>query len=163
MNIVYLLLGSNLNDRSATLNLARAAISSGIGSITNESSIYESEPWGFHSEQLFLNQVIRIETNFKPLHILREILKIENKLGRKRADNKGYKSRAIDIDILFYNNEIIKEDNLIIPHPKIPERMFTLLPLSELDQSMIHPGSLKSIEELITDCKDPLNVYPYHP
>ena len=163
MNIVYLLLGSNLNDRSASLKQARAAISSRIGTIARESSIYESEPWGFHSEQLFLNQVIRIETNFKPLHILGEILKIENKLGRKRADNKGYKSRAIDIDILFYNNEIIKEDNLIIPHPKIPERMFTLLPLSELDRSMIHPGSLKSIEELITDCQDALNVYPYHP
>jgi len=163
MNVVYLLLGSNLDDRSASLKLARAAISSGIGNIISESSIYESEPWGFHSEQQFLNQVVRIETNFKPLHVLDEILKIEIKLGRKRENSEGYVSRTIDIDILFFNDEIISEDILTVPHPKIQERMFTLLPMSELNRSMIHPITHKSIGELISECRDQLSVYPYHP
>lgn len=163
MNIVYLLLGSNLDDRSAMLQRARHEISSGIGSITLESSIYESESWGFRSEQHFLNQVIRIDTHYAPLVILDKILKIETEMGRKRDINKRYASRTIDIDILFFNDEIIVENNLTIPHPKIPERMFTLMPLSELDRSMIHPGSHKSIGELISECPDQLNVCPYHP
>jgi 2-amino-4-hydroxy-6-hydroxymethyldihydropteridine diphosphokinase len=163
MNCAYLLLGSNLDDRSALLQRAKEAISSGIGNITRESSVYESEPWGFRTEHRFLNQVIRIETNYKPLQVLNEILQIETKLGRNRIDGQGYTSRLIDIDILFYNDEIISEDKLTIPHPKIPERMFTLLPLSELDRSMIHPGSRKSISDLMNECPDTLNVYPYRP
>ena len=163
MNVVYLLLGSNLNDRTAMLERARQDISSRTGKITLASSIYESEPWGFQSEQRFLNQVIRIETDNSPLEILDEILKIEIEMGRKRDVNEKYASRTIDIDILFFNNEIIREINLTIPHPRIPERMFTLVPLSEIDRSMIHPGSLKSIREMINECPDTLNVYPYHP
>lgn len=163
MNVVYLLLGSNISDRSESLNRAREGISTTIGRITRESSVYESEPWGFNSEQKFLNQVIRIETDFKPLHVLDEILKIETGLGRQRDSSNGYTSRPIDIDILFYNDEVIAEENLTIPHPKIPERMFALLPLSELDRSLVHPSSLKSIGELISECSDQLDVYPYHP
>jgi 2-amino-4-hydroxy-6-hydroxymethyldihydropteridine diphosphokinase len=164
MNFAYLLLGSNLDDRSAMLQRAKEEISSGIGSITRESSVYESEPWGFQSEHKFLNQVIRIETRYKPIRILEEILRIENELGRFRtAVAQGYTSRLIDIDILFYNNEVISEDKLIIPHPKIPERMFTLLPLSEIDRTIIHPGSRKSISDLMKDCPDKLNVYFYRP
>jgi len=163
MNVVYLLLGSNLNDRSALLQRARKDISLKIGRITSESSIYESEPWGFHAGQRFLNQVIRIETEFIPLRVLDEILKIETDLGRKRNAIEGYSSRTIDIDILFFNDEIIKEDNLIIPHPKIQERMFTLLPLSELDLTLVHPCSNKSIGQLMSECQDPLNVCRYHP
>jgi 2-amino-4-hydroxy-6-hydroxymethyldihydropteridine diphosphokinase len=161
MNSVYLLLGSNLNDRTASLQRARNDISSRIGSITGKSSIYESESWGFQSEQLFLNQVIRIETDQKPLEVLVEILRIEKEHGRIRSSEKGYASRIIDIDILFFNDEIISEENLTIPHPKIPDRMFTLLPLSELDHSLIHPCSSKTVGELIGECQDPLNVYRY--
>jgi len=163
MNFAYLLLGSNLGDRFALLQRAKEEISSGIGNITRESSVYESEPWGFQSEQRFLNLVIRIETKCRPSQLLSEILRIENKLGRFRAVDQGYESRRIDIDILFYNDEIISEDKLTIPHPKIPERMFTLLPLSELDRFMIHPGSRKSISDLMRECPDTLNVYPYRP
>ena len=163
MNVVYLLLGSNLDDRSASLNQARKKISSKIGRITRESSIYESEPWGFQADKYFLNQVIRIETDFAPSEILQEILNIELILGRKRHTSRRYSSRLIDIDILFFNDEIIREDNLTIPHPGIPERMFTLLPLSEIDNSFIHPVSCKTIGELIRECADPLNVYTYHP
>jgi len=163
MNFAYLLLGSNLDDRSASLQRAKEEISSGIGKITRQSSVYESEPWGFQSEQRFLNQVIRIETTYRPSRILEEILAIETKLGRYRTNGQGYTSRSIDIDILFYNDEIISEDKLTIPHPKIPERMFTLLPLSEIDQSIVHPGSRKSIADLIRECPDKLSVYPYRP
>jgi 2-amino-4-hydroxy-6-hydroxymethyldihydropteridine diphosphokinase len=163
MNIVYLLLGSNLDDRPALLQRARHDISLKIGSITMESSIYESEPWGFHSEQRFLNQVIRVETDFEPLRILDEIIKIETEIGRKRYFSEEYESRKIDIDILFFNDEIISEQDLVIPHPKIQDRMFTLLPLAEIDNAMVHPGSLKSVGEMISECQDRLEVYPYHP
>lgn len=163
MNFAYLLLGSNLDDRFALLQRAKEAIASGIGNITRESSVYESEPWGFQAENRFLNQVIRIETEYKPARILEEILEIETKLGRYRSNDQGYTSRLIDIDILFYNDEIISEEKLTIPHPKIPERMFTLLPLSEIDRSMIHPGNRKSISDLMRECPDTLNVYPYRP
>jgi 2-amino-4-hydroxy-6-hydroxymethyldihydropteridine diphosphokinase len=163
MNVVYLLLGSNLNDRLDMLQRARDEISRRIGKITDKSSIYESESWGFYSENLFLNQVIRVNTDCTPLQILDEIIKIETEYGRKRDIPGKYASRLMDIDILYFNDEIIKEHNLTIPHPKIPERMFTLLPLSELDSSLIHPGSGKSVKEMINECKDHLKVYRYQP
>ncbi len=161
MNIVNLLLGSNMDDRLSLLKQAREAVSLQLGRITMESSIYESEPWGFNADRQFLNQVIRIETIYAPHDLLERILRIETDLGRSRNNAAGYSSRLIDIDILFYNDEIIREKNLIIPHPGIPDRMFTLLPLSELDGTYIHPGNRKSIDELIHECRDPLNVYPY--
>jgi 2-amino-4-hydroxy-6-hydroxymethyldihydropteridine diphosphokinase len=163
MNFTYLLLGSNLGDRPALLQFAKEEISSSIGIISKESSVYESEPWGFHSRHRFLNQVVRIETEYRPMDVLTEIFRIENKLGRIRTGKKGYISRRIDIDILFFNDEIISEDKLCIPHPKIPYRMFTLLPLSELDGSLIHPASGKSISELMNECTDRLSVYLYLP
>jgi 2-amino-4-hydroxy-6-hydroxymethyldihydropteridine diphosphokinase len=163
MNSAYLLLGSNLNDRFAQLQKAKQEISSTIGKILKESSVYESEPWGFPSENWFLNQVVTIETELRPLEVLDKIFKIEKKLGRHRTLIKRYESRLIDIDILFYNDEIISETTLTIPHPKIPERMFTLIPLFELDKSRIHPGLGKSIEELIKECTDTLSVNLYRP
>lgn len=163
MNVVYLLLGSNLDDRSALLEQARKEISGKIGRINRKSSIYESEPWGFSANQAFLNQVITVETEFAPTVVLEKILEIESALGRQRDINMRYASRLIDIDILFYNDEIIAEENLVIPHPGIPERMFTLVPLSEIDGSFIHPGSCKSIGEMIIECPDRLSVHPYHP
>jgi len=164
MNVVYLLLGSNLLDRSASLQRARTEIYARIGDITRESSIYESEPWGFQADHLFLNQVVRVETGLNPFQLLKEILKIEADLGRNRdVHGNGYTSRPIDIDILFFNDEIISHSSLTIPHPGIPDRMFTLVPLSELDRTMIHPGFHKSIGEMMSECQDQLSVYPYHP
>jgi 2-amino-4-hydroxy-6-hydroxymethyldihydropteridine diphosphokinase len=163
MNTVFLLLGSNLDDRLDLLKQARNEISSYLGPINMESSIYESEPWGFHAENTFLNQVIRIETTCSPSEILDKIYVIENNLGRKRDESKRYTSRLIDIDILFYNDTIINEKNLVIPHPGIPDRMFTLIPLSEIEDSFIHPGNRKSIREMISECQDTLSVCLYHP
>jgi 2-amino-4-hydroxy-6-hydroxymethyldihydropteridine diphosphokinase len=163
MNFAYLLLGSNLGDRFALLQGAKEEISATAGKISKESSVYESEPWGFHSDNKFLNQVIMIETEFRPMELLNEILRIENKLGRIRTVEDGYISRLIDIDILFYNDEIISEQKLNIPHPKIPDRMFILLPLFEIGPYMIHPGSGKPVADLLKECKDRLSVYPYRP
>lgn len=163
MNIVYLLLGSNLNDRSASLQGARKAISGYLGKILIESTVYESEPWGFQSDNQFLNQVIKIATPYSPYQTMEMIRDIEDRLGRIRDLSKGYASRIIDIDILFFNDDIISDDRLVIPHPKIQDRMFTLVPLNELDKSLMHPGSMKTVGELMNECPDTLKVYPYQP
>jgi len=161
MNIAYLLLGSNLDDRSSSLQGARDAVSDSIGKILKVSTIYESEPWGFHAENHFLNQVIKVETPFDPFTVMEFIRDIEIRLGRIRDPLGAYVSRTIDIDILFFNDEIISDEKLVIPHPKIQERMFTLMPLNELDESFIHPGYRKSVGELMNECPDTLEVYPY--
>ncbi|MBW6461054.1 MAG: 2-amino-4-hydroxy-6-hydroxymethyldihydropteridine diphosphokinase [Bacteroidales bacterium] len=161
MNIVYLLLGSNMDDRTGMLRLAREAIQSRIGEITRESSIYETEPWGFQSGDLFLNQVIRIKTDYLPAELMGEILKIEEDLGRRRRQFKGYMPRTIDIDILFYNDEIIQDEHLVIPHPRMQERMFALIPLMEIDHMMTHPASHKTIGQLVSECPDQLKVNCY--
>jgi 2-amino-4-hydroxy-6-hydroxymethyldihydropteridine diphosphokinase len=161
MNTVYLLLGSNLNDRMDSLQKAKEGIASEIGRISKVSSIYESEPWGFFAENSFLNQVVKVETILNAGQVLETILKIETDLGRDRKVNGSYISRIIDIDILFYNDEIINEDKLTVPHPKIAERMFTLLPLSEINKHYVHPGLHKTIQELVAECHDNLQVYLY--
>ena len=156
MNTAYLLLGSNLQDREKMIQQAIVAISGRIGPVTRSSSIYQSEPWGFEAENSFLNQVILIETVLSPEELLDEILGIEKELGRERILLKqdGYESRLIDIDILFYNNEIIRGDRLNIPHPHISQRMFTLIPLCELNGGFIHPLLNKSMEVLKSECTD---------
>lgn len=161
LNNVYLLLGGNLDDREAMLRKAKEEVSLRIGPVQQESYIYESEPWGFETDQRFLNQVVQVVSPLKPNEILDEILDIENGLGRARDNAKGYKSRSIDIDILFYNDEIIREGDLTIPHPRIAERMFTLVPLAQMDRDFIHPGCRKTIGELVAECQDPLSVYFY--
>ena len=161
MNIVYLLLGSNLNERILMLRNARSEITSSAGKILRQSAVYESEPWGFQSAHPFLNQVIVVETEHSPQQLMGLIGDIEKRLGRTRHSGPGYVSRTIDIDILFFNDEVICEQDLIIPHPRIQDRKFTLIPLSELDGSFIHPGSGKTITEMISECRDTLNVYPY--
>jgi 2-amino-4-hydroxy-6-hydroxymethyldihydropteridine diphosphokinase len=144
-----------------SLQKAKEGIASEIGRISKVSSIYESEPWGFFAENSFLNQVVKVETILNAGQVLETILKIETDLGRERKVNGSYISRIIDIDILFYNDEIINEDKLTVPHPKIAERMFTLLPLSEINKHHVHPGLHKTIQELVAECHDHLQVYLY--
>lgn len=160
-NIAHLLLGSNLDDRYSMLTKAKLMINNYLGHIVGLSSLYETEPWGFDSDNFFLNQVVAIETIMRPRELLQEILAIEQKLGRTR-NNNGYSSRSIDIDILFYNDEIVEEHDLVIPHPKIGERLFTLLPLQEMDGTMKHPVNGKTFRQMIKECNDSLkvNVYP---
>jgi 2-amino-4-hydroxy-6-hydroxymethyldihydropteridine diphosphokinase len=155
MNTVYLLLGSNLEDRAKMIRRASGELAEKIGLIRQSSSVYESEPWGFEAKNSFLNQVVKLETGLDPVELLDKILEIEHALGRRRESNHmTYASRIIDIDILFYNDEIIQGERLNIPHPNISQRMFTLVPLCELNGSLIHPVFNKSLADLKSECPD---------
>jgi 2-amino-4-hydroxy-6-hydroxymethyldihydropteridine diphosphokinase len=158
MNLAYLLLGSNLGDRSAKIANAIAYIHSSCGVVLKTSSLYETEAWGFNSENKFLNQVILIDTAMQADDLLQNILNIELLLGRVRKNTDNYNSREIDIDILFFNDEIIYQQDLKIPHPLLQERRFTLLPLSEIASEIKHPVLNKTIKELLSECNDQLKV-----
>jgi 2-amino-4-hydroxy-6-hydroxymethyldihydropteridine diphosphokinase len=160
MSDVYLILGSNLGDRMKNLRKATELISKNAGKIISRSAVYETEPWGFNHRLNFLNQVLKINTALKPQEILEVIIKIEKLSGRKR-NNNTYTARVIDIDILFYNNKVIKSDKLIIPHPRIQERMFVLVPMAELQPDYIHPELLLSISQLKNECRDTKWVREY--
>lgn len=152
-NIVYLLLGSNLGDKFEILRKTLSIIELEVGKMIKCSSFYESEPWGFYAEEMFINQVVVIETEFSQFEVLKKTQEIEKQIGRKKS-GITYESRLIDIDILFFNDEIIETETLIIPHKQLHKRMFTLLPLYELDKNMVHPKIGKSISVLMDECKD---------
>jgi 2-amino-4-hydroxy-6-hydroxymethyldihydropteridine diphosphokinase len=154
---LYILLGGNLGDKQLVFSDARARLNQQVGTITNQSSIYETEPWGFESDDIFWNQVIEIETSLSPEEILLQTQQIEHDLGRIRKANQ-YDSRIIDIDILFYGDQVIQLENLIVPHPRIQERKFALVPLCEIAPELIHPVFLKSIRQLLAECTDTLTV-----
>ena len=158
MNTAYLLLGSNLNDRQGMLSEAGKLVESRIGSIVNTSSVYETEPWGFRSDKLFLNQVMKVSTLMAPVELLTTIHSIEELLGRERPPEGVYVSRAIDIDILFYNEHVLNLDGLVIPHPRMHHRRFTLLPMNELNHKLVHPILNKSIQKLLDSCDDDMAV-----
>jgi 2-amino-4-hydroxy-6-hydroxymethyldihydropteridine diphosphokinase len=154
MNSIYILQGSNEGNSQEFLNLSRIEIERKIGKIVQQSSIYESEPWGFEARQWFLNRVLIVESNSAPLDILNKLLAIELEFGRIRANDGKYHSRTLDLDILFINNEVLNLPELIIPHPQIQNRRFTLLPLVEIAPNFIHPILHKSISELLLLCDD---------
>ena len=154
MAVAYLILGSNIGNRFENLKAAIKLVNKHTGKITGQSSVYESEPWGFESTTSFMNQVIRIITHLNPELLLDQLIKTEEKLGRKRSNLKGYESRIIDIDILFYDDKVINTVNLIIPHPRLHLRNFVLEPLAELIPDFIHPLMKKSMAELKDNCKD---------
>jgi len=161
MNRVVLLTGGNLDDRIKILQDAKKAIEMHVGCISNASPIVESEAWGFESEQDFLNQVIVADTNLSPIEVLNRIQKIEIDLGRVRKTEQ-WVSRSIDIDILFYNDDIIESDRLTIPHKHIQDRRFTLYALNQIMAAYQHPVFKKSIEQLFLDCEDKLKVEVYN-
>ncbi len=153
MNQVYLLIGGNLGDRFELLKSAGKGIEKQIGDIVKESSIYETTAWGFESENDFLNQVLLVKTDLKPKQILEQCQLIEKLLGRVRQSGH-YASRTMDIDILFYNDEIINEPDLTIPHPHLHKRRFTLEPLNEISPEFIHPRFKQTVRQLLSDCND---------
>lgn len=146
MNKVFLGLGSNLGDKIKNLECAIVEINLEIGRISAVSSVYETEAWGVINQENYYNLVIAVETTILPLALIEKILKIEEKLGRKR--DKKWDSRIIDIDILFYDNLIISTNHLQIPHPFIHKRNFVLEPLNEIASTFIHPKYKRSINYL---------------
>lgn len=157
--IVYLSLGSNLGDRGETMQQALQQIELLVGPIQKTSRFYETEPWGFESDQQFLNSCISLKTEIPP-HVLLKILQgIEKELGRTKSDKKGYESRTIDIDILTIGADIIQTQDLTVPHPAMENRKFVLLPLQEIAPNFIHPKTAKTITQIIASCADETSVF----
>ena len=156
MNTAYLLIGGNLGERSNTLERARQLISGEVGKIVAASSLYETASWGIKEQPDFLNQVLQVKTKLSARRIMDTILSIENKMGRIRTEKNA--SRIIDIDILFFNDDIIDEPGIIIPHPEIQNRKFALVPLHEIAPGLIHPRLQQTIRQLLSTSPDALEV-----
>lgn len=163
MAIAYLSLGSNKGDRIGFVQQATSLLNATDGiSLIRTSALYESEPWGMESETWFVNAVVEVKTTLSPQSLLAECQRIEAQLGRKRTEGeKGYQDRTIDIDILFYNKEIINDENLVIPHKFLHLRAFTLVPLLELIPNFEHPILHKTITQLHDDLENPEMVFLY--
>ena len=155
MNKAYLLLGTNEGNREQWLKQAVERLNK-LGSVEQISSIYETAAWGIEDQPDFLNMVVLLATELSPFILLQEIQTIEATLGRQRSLKWG--QRTLDIDILFFNDEVIETDKLHVPHPHLQERRFTLEPLNELASTLVHPVFKKTIAELLKDCKDSLPV-----
>jgi 2-amino-4-hydroxy-6-hydroxymethyldihydropteridine diphosphokinase len=153
---VFLLLGSNLGDREGCLQKAIDLIDTELGTVSQKSSIYETAAWGKTDQPNYLNQVVKVNTQLSARQVLDKVLKIETTMGRVREEKWG--SRIIDIDILFYGEDIINEPGLIVPHPELHNRKFTLEPLSEMAPDLQHPVLKKSIFQLKSELKDNLIV-----
>lgn len=156
MNTAFLLIGGNIGDRESYLKHACQAIGENIGKILLSSSVYETEAWGLQGQSAFYNQALKIDTGFNANELLKCILQVEEKLGRRR--DKKYGPRTIDIDVLLFNDEIIEAENLKVPHPELQNRRFALECLNEIAPEEIHPILKKSIHQLLAECPDPLSV-----
>lgn len=156
MNEAFLLTGGNTGNRKSHLLRAKQQIEKRCGSILQESSVYETAAWGKEDQDAFLNQVLKIETSLDASSLLTNLLAIEEEMGRKRETKYG--PRNIDIDILFFNNDIISLPGLTIPHPQMQHRRFVLEPLNEIAPGKIHPVSKKTVSQLLAQCTDPLPV-----
>ena len=149
MALVYLGLGTNLGDKERNLNEAIVALSREVGEVLCQSAFYMSEPWGFTSDNNFLNAVVLVQTNESPFDVLSKTQEVERSLGRTAKTINSYSDRLIDIDILLYDNLIIDQPTLKIPHPLIAERDFVIIPLSEIAPDLVHPVFGRKIVELL--------------
>jgi 2-amino-4-hydroxy-6-hydroxymethyldihydropteridine diphosphokinase len=156
MKEVYLLIGGNIGDRFFFLGEAQRLISQQCGQVTSSSAVYETAAWGKEDQPAFLNQVLVIQTALGPVELMAAILVIEQQMGRLRRERNG--ERNIDIDILYYENEVLELPELTIPHPRIYMRKFALIPLLELNATKIDPVHNKTIQALIEACPDSLEV-----
>ena len=147
-----LLLGTNLGDRWSNLDRCKTAIKEQVGKIERCSAVYETAAWGKINQPAFLNQVIIVDSLLSPVNLLKTIHAIELKLGRVRKEKWG--ERIIDIDILYYDSEIINLPGLSIPHPEIANRRFTLIPLAEIVPEFIDPHLKLNISDLLKQCTD---------
>jgi 2-amino-4-hydroxy-6-hydroxymethyldihydropteridine pyrophosphokinase len=152
-HILYLLLGSNLGEKKKQMDEAMDLIPEIIGPVTKQSSFYETEPWGFSSDEFFLNRALQILTSFSPEEVMQKINQIEKSFGRERSGS-CYSSRTMDIDILLYDDLVLDQETLKIPHPRMQDRRFVLVPLDEIAHELIHPVYRKTIGELLRECTD---------
>lgn len=156
MKGIYLLLGTNLGDRAKNLADARNLLKEEGIEFKAVSSIYETDAWGIEDQPGFLNQVLEVATDLNPKDLLKTILAVELEMGRVRIQKWG--ERLIDIDILYYQDRVIDTRELKVPHPEIPNRRFTLVPLVELAAEEVNPVSGKTQQELLAVCPDGLEV-----
>jgi 2-amino-4-hydroxy-6-hydroxymethyldihydropteridine diphosphokinase len=157
MNIVYLSIGSNMGDREAHLMDAIDKLNEHLKIvIEKQSSIYETEPVGYENQQDFLNMVIQLSTSLSAFELLIFTQKIELELGRKRDVRWG--PRTVDLDILLFNNENIETEQLVVPHPRMLDRSFVLVPLYEINPNVLIPNCIKPIEAVIDQLPDKKGV-----
>jgi 2-amino-4-hydroxy-6-hydroxymethyldihydropteridine diphosphokinase len=156
MNKAYLLIGGNMGDRLRNLAWAAELLQVNTGEVIQSSGVYETAAWGKTDQPAFLNQALLLQTDLSAEQLLQKIMYTENAMGRTRSQKYG--PRTIDIDILFYNREIIQLPQLIIPHPEIQNRRFALEPMNEIAPDFIHPVLNKSISQLLAECPDKLDV-----
>ena len=153
---VYLGLGTNLGDKELNLRVALQKIEERIGKIISLSAFYATAPWGFSSENSFLNAAVCVETTLLPLQVLEETQRIERELGRTEKSVNGlYADRLIDIDLLLYDDRVMDAEGLILPHPLMTERRFVMEPLSEIAPDVVHPVLHKTMKELFISSFSP--------
>lgn len=146
-----------MGNRLMLIDSAIEGLMYSVGKILAVSGCYESDAWGFEADQQFINRAVCLETELMPDELLSRIQEIEASLGRVRTRKGGYESRTIDIDILFYGNQVISTARLRVPHPLLAERRFALLPLHEIAPNLVHPLNKHTISELLENCPD--NAY----
>jgi 2-amino-4-hydroxy-6-hydroxymethyldihydropteridine diphosphokinase len=156
MNKAYLLTGGNLGDKAKNMEQCRFLVEKTCGKILRKSSVYETSAWGKTDQPDYLNQVLLIDTPLSPEQLLSVLLGVEKEMGRYRGEKYG--PRIIDIDILLYNDEVIDEFRLTIPHPRMQERRFVLEPMNEVAPDLVHPVLHKTMHQLLEECTDPLAV-----
>jgi 2-amino-4-hydroxy-6-hydroxymethyldihydropteridine diphosphokinase len=150
--ITYLSLGGNLGNTIEIFENSLKILAKKVGKITKLSAFYQTSAWGPVVQDDFINQVIELETMLSARELLAILLEVELEMGRKRKERWG--PRSLDLDILFFGNEIISEENLEVPHPRLAERKFVLIPLSEIAPSYVHPVFQKTIQQLLLECQD---------
>lgn len=162
MSTAYICAGSNMGDRVGYLQQATNLLNFTENiSIKGSSSLYETEPVGDIRQEWFINAVVRVETGLQPHDLLRECMRIENQLGRKRDPKNKWAPRTLDLDILFYDDLIISDETLQIPHPRMHERAYPLVLMLEIDPDFVHPALKKTIYELHSELEDPEEVFLY--
>ena len=154
--MVYLGLGTNLGAKEQNLRMSIKKIEERIGNVVSLSAFYATAPWGFSSENSFLNAAVCVETTLLPLQVLEETQRIERELGRTEKSVNGlYADRLIDIDLLLYDDRVMDAEGLILPHPLMTERRFVMEPLSEIAPDVVHPVLHKTMKELFISSFSP--------
>ena len=157
--IIYLSIGTNIGERLLNIEKASELISNRLGVIRSVSSTYETGAWGYISDNRYYNNCLSLSTSLSPQDLLSEIKSIEMSMGRVR-NSDGYSDRIIDIDLLFYGSEVIDIPGLKVPHPRLGERKFVLVPLLEIAPDLVHPQFQLTIREMAEQCKDNSDISP---